>query len=137
MRQNVALLVLVVLMALGSPVSADDVVKHSGRIVGIADGARTFVLEEVGPWKVRNGETVMTRQVITLLPETRFTIVGREDGASSGFKGDFVEMTLAPEDVYLYDYVTVECRHEGGNMLALKIMVMELPDGDTGEQTLR
>jgi CBS domain protein len=63
---------------------------------------------------------------IALLPETRVAIVGRVDDAPSGFAGDFVEVPLTAEEVYLNDYVTVECRHKGNTMLA----VIELPDAD-------
>jgi hypothetical protein len=132
-----ALSVVTVLLFLTAPVSGEEIVKHSGVIVAIADDARTFVLAEVGPWQVRDGATVITKRTITLLPETTFAMVGRVDDAPSGFPGDFIEVPLGPEAVYLKDYVTVECRHEGKKMFAQKITVTELPDGETAEQTLR
>lgn len=113
------------LLALTLSAGAEEMVKHSGPIVAIADDARTFVLAEVGPWQVRNGATVTTSRTITLTPETQFAMVGRVDDAPSGYAGDFVEVVLGPEQVYLGDYVTVECRHEGKKMLALKITVIE------------
>jgi hypothetical protein len=121
------------LLAVTAAAGAEEIVKHSGAIVGIADDARTFVLAEVGPWQVRNGATVITYRTITLMPETQFAMVGRADDAPTGFPGDFVEVMVGPEDVYLNDYVTVECQHDGKKMLALKITVMEEPDADTGE----
>jgi hypothetical protein len=129
--------VLALLLSLAASVSAAEVVKHSGVIVAIADDAKMFMLAEVGPWQVRHGGTVVTHHIITLLPDTQFAMVGRVDDAPSGFKSDFVEVPLEPEAVYLNDYVTVECRHEGARMLALKITVVELPNGETGGQTLR
>lgn len=129
--------VFALLLSLAASVSAGEVMKHSGVIVAIADDARTFMLAEVGPWQVRHGATVVTHQIITLLPDTQFTMVGRGDDAPSGFKSDFVEVPLGPDAVYLNDYVTVECRHEGSRMLALKITVVELPNGETSGQTLR
>ncbi len=125
------------LLALTVSASAEEIVRHSGSIVAIADDARTFVLAEVGPWQVRTGATVTTYRTITLMPETQFAIVGRLDDAPSGFPGDFVETPLGPEAVYLNDYVTVECRHEGKRLLALKITVAELVDAESGEETLR
>lgn len=125
------------LLALTASASAEEIVRHSGSIVAIADDARTFVLAEVGPWQVRTGATVTTYRTITLMPETQFAIVGRLDDAPSGFPGDFVETPLGPEAVYLNDYVTVECRHEGKRLLALKITVAELVDAESGEETLR
>jgi hypothetical protein len=133
----VALSVMTVLLFLTAPVTGDEIVKHSGVIVGIADDGRTFVLAEVGPWQIRDGATVRTNRTIRLLPETTFAMVGRADDAPSGFPGDFIEVPLGPEAVYVSDYVTVECRHEGKKMFALKITVTELPDAETAGQTLR
>jgi hypothetical protein len=117
--------VLSTLLALTGSAAAGEVMKHSGSIVAIADDARTFVLAEVGPWQVRNGATAVTYRTITLLPQTQFAFVARMDVGSSGFRGDFMEAPLAPDAVYLHDYVTVECRHEAARLLALKITVIE------------
>jgi hypothetical protein len=121
--------VLVILLVLTASASAEESVKHSGSIVSIAENARTFVLAEVGPWQVRDGATVITYRTITLAPETAFAIVARADAAPSGFPGDFVETALGPEAVYLNDYVTVDCRHAGRRLVALKITVTE-PSAD-------
>ena len=128
--------VLAILLGLTASASAEESVKHSGSIVSIADDARTFVLAEVGPWQVRKGATVITYRTITLAPGTEFAIVARA-AAPSDVAGDFVESRLGPEDVYLNDYVTVDCRHEGKRLLALKITVTELPAGDNGGGILR
>ena len=127
--------VLAILLALTASASAAESVKHSGSIVSIAEDARTFVLAEVGPWQVRKGATVITYRTITLAPETEFAIVARA-AAPSDFAGDFVESRLGPEDVYLNDYVTVDCRHEAKRLVALKITVTE-PAGDNGSGILR
>ena len=118
---------LVTLVGLTASAGAADTLKHSGSIVSIAEDAKTFVLAEVGPWQVRDGATVITYRTITLAPETEFAIVARADAAPSGFKGDFVETRLGPEGVYLNDYVTIDCRHEGKRLVALKITVIEVP----------
>jgi len=121
-----------ILPGLTASASAGERVKHSGSIVSIAAAAKTFVLAEVGPWQVRKGATVITYLTITLAPETGYAIVARTDQAPSGFPGDFVETPIGPESVYLHDYVTVDCRHEGKRLMALKITVTEVPAGDTG-----
>jgi hypothetical protein len=118
---------LLALLGLATSAAAQPAVRHSGTIVDIADDVRTFVLAEVGPWQVRNGETVITRRTITLAPETQYAMVGRVDDAPSGFPGDFVEAPIGPEWVYLHDQVTVECRHDGKKLVAVKITVVELP----------
>lgn len=123
----------VAILALSAPARAQDVEKHSGSIVAIADDARTFVLAEVGPWQVRNGETIVTRRTFSLVPETRFAMVGRVEHASSGFPGDYAEVGLGPDSVYLGDYVTVEARREGTQLQALKITVIELPEREIGQ----
>lgn len=115
--------VLVVLLGLSPSPGAAEMFKHSGSIFSIPDDAKTFVLAEVGPWRVRDDATVITYRTITLTPETEFAIVARSDHPTTGFPGDFVEMRVGPEDVYLNDYVTVDCLHEGKRLIARKITV--------------
>jgi len=64
-------------------------------------------------------------------------MVGRADDATSGFPGDLVETVLDPEFIYLYDYVTVDCLHQGKELLALKITVMELAEREATDEPLR
>ena len=127
----------VMLLGLSVAASAEERMKHSGSIVSIAEDGRAFVLAEVGPWQRRDGATVVTHRTITLVPETEFAVVGRADPAPSGFGGDFVEMAVGPEEVYLNDYVTVDCRHEGKRLVALKITVTELPAESDEYRSLR
>ena len=127
-RLSRAMVALMMMLALATPAGAAEVKQHSGTIVSIADDARTFVLAEIGPWQVRNGETVVTHRTIELTPETSYAIVARFDAAPSGFRGDWVEFEIGPERVYLNDRVTVECRHEGKRLVALKITVVEVPE---------
>ena len=125
---TVVLAVFVLVLALAPAAGAAEIARHSGTIVSIPDDARTFVLAEVGPWQVRNGATVLIYRTIELTSETEFIIVARVDAAPSGFRGDFVEFKIGPERVYLNDRVTVECRHEGKRLVALKITVSEVPE---------
>lgn len=127
-RLSRVIVALVMLLAVDVPARAAHVERHSGSIESIPDDARTFVLAEVGPWQVRNGETVLTRRTIELTPETKYTIVARVDAAPSGFRGDWVEFEIGPERVYLNDQITVECRHDGKRLVALKITVIEVPE---------
>jgi hypothetical protein len=122
----------VILLGLAASVGAGERVTYSGTIVAIADDAKTFVLAEVGPWRVRNGATVITYLTITLAPETELAIVTRSDTAPSGYPGDFVESRVGPEDIYLNDYVTVDCRQQGKRLVALKITAVELTATDDG-----
>jgi len=123
-----------VIMSMGLTVSANagQQMKHSGSIFFIADDATTFVLAEVGPWKVRHGGTVMTYRTITVTPETEFAIVARRDAGANAWAGEFVEMPIGADGLYLNDFVTIDCVHEGSRLIALKITVTEvLPAIDT------
>jgi hypothetical protein len=126
----------VFLLGIVGSADADERMKHSGTIVSIAKDRTTFVLAEIGPWRVRGGATVITYRTIEIRRGTRFAIVSRFD--DGGTRGDFVELELEPEGVYVDDYVTVDCRHEGTRMLALKVTVTEaLPALETGGVTPR
>jgi hypothetical protein len=124
-RRSALVAALVLLVAVAAAASAGQLEKRSGSIVAIPDDAKTFVLAEVGPWQVRDGATVVTRRTIALTPETEFAIVSRADPGPGGFLGEFVETRIGPDGVYLNDYVTVECRHDGGRLVAVKITVVE------------
>jgi hypothetical protein len=105
---------------------AQETMKHSGSIISIDDKAGRIVLAEVGPWKVRDGATIITYRTITVTPQTGFAIVRRDFAAPDGFPGEFVEGALMPGEIYLNDYVTIDCRHEGERLVALKITVVEV-----------
>ncbi len=44
-----------------------------------------------------------------------------------GFPGEFIEVPLEPWAVYVGDYVTIACRHEGRRFVADRIVVVDLP----------
>jgi hypothetical protein len=121
----------VLLAALGISARSDaqqqQTVRHSGTIVDVHDRAGTLVLAEVGPWQVRSGETVVTRRTIALAPKTTFAIVKRTPKAPNEFPGDLVELPIDVSEVYVTDYVTVECRLEGKRLIATKITVIDMP----------
>ena len=113
---------LLLVLALTGTASAGDPVKHSGSIVSIGRDS-TFVLAEVGRWATRNGGTVITYRTITLVDETQYALARREEDEGAAFPGGFVDYPVGSEDVYLNDYVTVECRHEGERLVAKRITV--------------
>jgi hypothetical protein len=106
---------------------ADEVVKHSGSIVAVDEAAGTIVLGEIGPWQVRDGETVVTYLEIAVTPATAFAIVSRAEEETEGFLGEFVETPIEPWALYETDYVTIDCLHEGRRLVALKITVTDVP----------
>ena len=131
---GVLLSILAMLLGVSGGAWAGDLMKHSGFVESIAEDGTTFVLAEVGPWHERNGVTASMHRTITLTPETEFAIVARAEAAASGFAGDFVEVEMGPVSVFLSDYVTVECRHEGRRQVALKVTVIHLPAAATEGQ---
>jgi hypothetical protein len=131
-RQIVFGSLLFIMIGLTASASAGDRMRHSGSIHSVAEDGQTFVLAEVGPWQMRDGETVTTYRTITLTPDTEYVIVARADRGPNGLAGEFVELELESDGIYLNDYVTVDCRHEGKRLVALKITVIELPVTEIG-----
>lgn len=120
-RRFVVLAVSLVLVAAASqPSVAAESVKHSGTILEMDAGRGRLVLEEVGPWQVRDGVTQVIRRTIVLTAATRFAIALRAN-APDGFAGAFVEGTLDPAALEVGDLITAECRHDGRRIVALKI----------------
>jgi len=107
----------------GAPFAAGaEEIRHSGTVLAVNRDAGTFTLGEVGPWRVEQGVLQITRRTISVTPDTEFVLAKR---AKEGVKypGDFVEERLDPWNVAVGDFVTVECRHEGKRLIALKIAV--------------
>jgi hypothetical protein len=117
--------VLVVVATTAVAGAGEDTMRHSGTIVEIDPAAGVLVLEEVGPWRVVNGETVVTRVTIGLTDSTRFASFIRVD-APGGYRGDFLEVPLDAYDVAPGDYVTIDCLHTGTRMTALSVAVAEI-----------
>ena len=99
---------------------------HSGTVQALDRSAGTIVLDEVGPWTVKGGETVITRQVIAVTSTTQFVRVKRatETGAT-GWIGDFVESPLPAWQVKAGDFVTITVRRDGKLATAARIDVVE------------
>ena len=106
----------------GPAAEAGEVQRHSGTVVAREGGL--IQLAEIGPWQVRQGETVITHYTIEVTPATALTLVRRDEEPLSGFPGDWVEEGLEPWDLLEGDFVTVDCLHEGGRLIALKITVV-------------
>lgn len=85
-----------------------------------------MILEEVGPWRVERGSTVVTRRTIHLTPATTYNLFMRVT-APGAFAGDFIEVTLDVNDVAPGDFVTAECVRQHDRLVALTVTVAELP----------
>jgi hypothetical protein len=100
----------------------DEIVRHSGTIVEVVEKTQSIVLGEIGPW---HGKTQVMPLRIAIASDTPIVAARRSDRAPSGFAGDFVEAPLAPWGLAPGDFVTVECRHEGGRLVARKVIVVD------------
>jgi hypothetical protein len=99
----------------------------SGTIVTVNRGAGTLTVQEVGPWRVRDGVTEVTRRVLAVTPETRWLEVRRAPGAGpGGWIGEFVESARTPWSVRVGEFVTVEARRDGERGVAVSVVVVVL-----------
>jgi hypothetical protein len=106
--------------------AGDATSSHSGTVVAVDKPARTLVLAEVGPWQVKDGEPRAVRRVVAVTDATEFIRVKRAAGvAPSGWPGDYVATPLPAWQVKPGDFVTVEARHEGQRLVALRITVAD------------
>ena len=122
MKRNIVLTLVLLLVVVGAPLGAGaEAIKHSGTIIAINKDAGTIVLNEVGPWRVEQGVTKITRRTISVIPSTKFVEVKRS--METPFPGDFVEGALVAGDLKVGDFVTVECLHEGKRLTAVKVTV--------------
>lgn len=123
------LFVAVMLLALAPAPVFGEAMSHSGTIAAVDPNAWTIDLEEIGPWRVRDGETVLTRYRIAVTPFTNFVRARRvAESGRRGYPGDFVEEFVEPWTLRVGDFVTVLCQHDGTFLTALEIVVSQ-PDG--------
>lgn len=114
-------------LVLAAQGGAGDVVRHSGTIVNIDERTEAIVLEEIGPWRVASGKTLITLLKVAIAPDAPILLARRSARAPSGFGGDYVEEPMAPWGLAPGDFVTVECRHEGKRLVAIKVTVADTP----------
>jgi FtsP/CotA-like multicopper oxidase with cupredoxin domain len=126
-RTSCAWLLASALVALAAPGWAQGPqATHSGTVQALDRSAGTIVLDEVGPWKVKDGETVITRQTFAVTSTTQFVRVKRatEAGAAEWAR-DFVESPLAAWQVKEGDFVTITVKRDGPRATAARITVIE------------
>lgn len=123
--RSVVLVVIALLLLLpepGVPAAASE--RHSGTVVALDPEGGVMILEEVGPWRVERGRTVLTRRTIRLTPETRFNVFIRVS-VPGAFAGDFLEVALEATDIATGDFVTAECARQGRQLVALTVTLAE------------
>ncbi|MBI1734322.1 MAG: hypothetical protein HYR51_04040 [Candidatus Rokubacteria bacterium] len=125
-RSAAALVLLVLVVAMAAPAAdAAPTVRYSGTVAAIDPGGNVMILEDVGPWRVERGATVVTRRTISLTASTRYNLFMRVN-APGAFAGDFIEVLLEVGDVAPGDFVTAECVRRGGRLVADTVTVAEI-----------
>lgn len=118
------LLVAALGLVLGGSASAAGPERHSGTVVTLDPTDGVLVIDEVGPWRVERGETVLTRRTIRYTPSTRFNVFIRID-VPGRFAGDFLEVELEPADITPGEFVTAECVRERAGLVARTVTLAD------------
>jgi hypothetical protein len=125
--QRVLLVASGLVFALVVQAGAEDIVRHSGTIVSIDQRTESIVLGEMGSWRVASGQSAITLLKVVIAPDAPILLTRRSARAPSGFGGDFIEERMARWGLAPGDFVTVECRHEGKRLVAIKVTVADTP----------
>jgi hypothetical protein len=122
-QKLVWLLAAAFVLALLEIAAGAEMVKHSGTLLAVDRTAGTVTLGELGPWRVERGVTQVDRLTVVVTSGTEFARVRRGEGDAAYFR-DWVEEPLAAWSVRAGDFVTIDCRHEGRRMVAVKVTVV-------------
>lgn len=121
------LMVALALIALLAPGLAAAETRYTGTIMAVDKAGGTIVLGDVGPWRVKDGETQITRRTIAVAASTAFVSAKRAAGAGpGGWVGEWVETALPAWQLKPGYFATVAARREDDRLTALKITVVEL-----------
>jgi len=123
-----ACVVSVVIVGFGAPCWAQPAVTgHSGMVMAVDRAAGTVTIEEIGPWRVEGGQTVVTALTVRADGSTTWMRARRATGGGpTGWDGEFVEAPQGAWEVRRGDYVTVEVPREGKRRVAVRVTVAEL-----------
>lgn len=121
---------LVLALALGAapgpPIAAGgSTTTHSGTLVTIDPEGGVLIVEEVGPWRLERGATVVTRRSVVFTAATKFNTFIRVN-VPGAFAGDFLEVALDADSLTPGDFVTAECVRERGRLVAVRVTLAEL-----------
>jgi hypothetical protein len=121
-------MVVAALLALAVPGWASTAgIRHSGTVVAVDQTSGALTLDELGPWRVEHGKTVVTKRTVTVTGATEWTRASRAAGAGAqGWLNEFVETSIGPWQVRPGDYATVEMGATAGRGVATKVIVSEL-----------
>lgn len=128
MMRGASSLLLALVLAAGPVASVSDAANtttHSGTVAAIDPQGGVLIIEEVGPWRLEQGTTVVTRRTISLTSQTKVNTFMRVD-VPGRFGGDFLEVELAAEDISPGDFATAECVRQRGRLVAVRVTLAEV-----------
>ena len=122
------LAIIAALLALAAPGWAGTTaIRHSGTVAAVDPQGGTLTLDELGPWRVHQGQTVITKLTVAVTGSTEWSRASRASGAGPhGWLNEFVETSIKPWEVRPGDYATVEMGRAGGRAVVTKVIVSEL-----------
>jgi hypothetical protein len=125
-RRSSLALVLAFGLLLAVPIAdAARTTAYSGTVAAIDPQGGVLLLDEIGPWQVTQGRTVLTRRMVTITPDTKFNTFIRVS-IPGGFPGEFLEVGLDAGDVTPGDFATAECVVDRGRLVAVRVTIAEL-----------
>jgi len=121
---SLALALVLGLAPAGLTADAARTTTHSGTVVAIDPEGGVLIIEELGPWRVEQGRTVVTRRTVVLTADTKFNTFIRVN-VPGAFAGDFLEVALDADSITPGDFVTAECAPERGRLVGLRVTLAE------------
>jgi len=119
-RRIIVLACVVLALSFMTAVASD----HSGTVVAIDKRAGTLVIGEIGPWRVKDGETLVTRRTVAVTRSTEFVAASRSpDAGPSGWVGEWIEVPVDVSAVNQDDFITVRVRKAGRAWVADKVTI--------------
>lgn len=102
--------------------SAAEAARYSGTVLSVDRTAGVIAIGEVGPWRVKDGRTEITRRTVRVTLATRLVRVRRSpEGGAGGWPGGFVEAPLTASEIRAGDFVTADVDGRGEPSTALAI----------------
>jgi hypothetical protein len=98
-RKGSLVVLLAVALLLAVPgVDAARPTSYSGTVAAIDPQGGVLVLDEIGPWRVAQGQTVMTRRTVVITSDTKVNTFIRVN-VPGVFAGDFLEVALDADNL--------------------------------------